>query len=154
MELIDLVNSVTFFLSQMALLRWLIFLLGSLTVILTFMLFWIYLVLLMLVFVLQWLSLHWEIHAIVSVSIDFPINSKGDAPFHCIAYDWACADWDGVYDCLRDVRWEDIFKISASAAGSEFVSGFRLELRYISLIISIRSSLTHLYGFQLLFQLP
>ena len=34
------------------------------------------------------------------------------------------------------------------------VSGFRLELMYISLIVSIRSSLTHLHGFQLLVLLP
>ena len=45
-------------LSQMTLLRWLTFLLGSQTVILRVLLFWIYLFLLMLVFVLQWLSLH------------------------------------------------------------------------------------------------
>ena len=60
-ELIDLVNSVIIFLSQMTLLRWLTFLLGSQTVILIVLLFWIYLFLLMLVFVLQWLSLHLEI---------------------------------------------------------------------------------------------
>ena len=60
-ELIDLVNSLTTFLSQMTLLRWLTFLLGSQTVILIVLLFWIYLFLLMLVFILQWLSLHWEI---------------------------------------------------------------------------------------------
>ena len=60
-ELIDLVNSVIIFLSQMTLLRWLTFLLGSQTVILIVLLFWIYLFLLMLVFVLQRLSLHWEI---------------------------------------------------------------------------------------------
>ena len=29
-----------------------------------------------------------------------------------------------------------------------FVSGFKLELMYISLIVSIRSNLTHLHGFQ------
>ena len=45
------------FLSQMTLPRWLTFLLGSLTVILTVLLFWIYLFLLALVFVLQCLSL-------------------------------------------------------------------------------------------------
>ena len=33
-----------------------------------------------------------------------------------------------------------------------FVSGFKLDLMYIYLIISIMSSLTHLYGFQLLLQ--
>ena len=57
-ELIDLGNFVITFLSQMTLLRWLTFLLGSQTVILIVQLFWIYFFLLTLVFVLQWLSLH------------------------------------------------------------------------------------------------
>ena len=30
------------------------------------------------------------------------------------------ADWDGPYDHLRDVLWEDIFKLSPSTAASEF----------------------------------
>ena len=59
-------------------------------------------------------------HVVVSVSIDFPINSKQDTPFHRMAYDYSCADWDGLRDHLRDVPWEDIFKLSASAAASEF----------------------------------
>ena len=59
-------------------------------------------------------------HVVVSVSIDFPINSKQDTPFHHIAYDHSCADWDGLRDHLRDVPWEGIFKLSASAAASEF----------------------------------
>ena len=42
MELIDLVDSVIIFLSQITLLIWLTFLLGSLTVPLTVLLFWIY----------------------------------------------------------------------------------------------------------------
>ena len=57
---------------------------------------------------------------VVSVSIDFPTNSQQDAPFHRIAYDYSRADWDGLRDHLRDVPWEDIFKLSASAATSEF----------------------------------
>ena len=85
---------------------------------------------------------------VVSVSIDFPINSKQDFPFHRIAYGYSHADWDGLHDHLRDVPWEDIFKLGASAVLVNFVSGFRLELMYISLIISIRSNLTHRYGFQ------
>ena len=48
-------------LSQMTLFRWLTFLLGFQTVILTLMLFRMYFFLLTLVFVLQWFSLHWEI---------------------------------------------------------------------------------------------
>ena len=59
-------------------------------------------------------------HVVVSVSIDFPINSKRDAPFHRIAYDYSRADWDGLRDHLRDVPWEDIFKLGASAAATEF----------------------------------
>ena len=47
-------------------------------------------------------------HVVVSVSIDFPSNSQQDAPFHCIAYDYSCADWGGLCDHLRDVPWEDI----------------------------------------------
>ena len=57
-------------------------------------------------------------HVAVSVSIDFPINSKQDAPFHCVAYDYSRADWDGLHDHLRDVPLEDIFKLIASAAVS------------------------------------
>ena len=37
-----------------------------------------------------------------------------------MAYDYSRADWDGLRDHLRDVPWEDIFKLSASAAASEF----------------------------------
>ena len=72
---------------------------------------------------------------VVSVSIDFPSNSKWDALFHCGAYDCSCADWDGLPDHLRDVLradWdglldhlrdvprEDIFKLSAVAGVVEF----------------------------------
>ena len=59
-------------------------------------------------------------HVVVSVSIDFPSYSQLDAPFHWIAYDYSCADWDGLHDHLRDVPWENIFKLSASVAASEF----------------------------------
>ena len=53
-------------------------------------------------------------HVVVS------INSKQDTPFHQVAYDYSRADWDGLHDHLRDAPWEDIFKLSASAATSEF----------------------------------
>ena len=57
---------------------------------------------------------------VASVSIDSPSNSQQDALFHCIAYDYSCANWDRLWDHLRDVPWEDILKLSASAAASEF----------------------------------
>ena len=59
-------------------------------------------------------------HVVVSVSIDFPINSKQDTPFHRMAYDYSRADWDGLRDHLRDVPWENIFKLGVSTAASEF----------------------------------
>ena len=59
-------------------------------------------------------------YVVVSVSIDFPTNSQQDAPFHCMGHDYSRADWDSLRDHLRDVPWEDIFKLGASAAASEF----------------------------------
>ena len=57
---------------------------------------------------------------VVFISIDFPINSKRDAPFHRIAYDYSRADRNGFRDHLRDVSVENTFKLSASAAAGEF----------------------------------
>ena len=67
-------------------------------------------------------------HVVVSVSTDFPINSKQDTPFHRVAYDYSCAEWNGLRDHLRDVPWDDIFKLSASAAAaaSEFCAWVRV----------------------------
>ena len=109
-ELIDLVNSVIIFLSQMTLLRWLTFLLGSQTVILIVLLFWIYFFSGASICSTMAFPPLWNTdHAVASVSIDFPSNSH----FHCIAYYYSCADWDGLPDDhLRDVPWEDIFKAS------------------------------------------
>ena len=111
-ELIDLVNSVIVFLSQVTLLRWLSFIV---------LLFWIYLFLLMLVFVLQWLSLHWKILIMLLSQFPLTFHQIHNAPFHCIAYNYSCADWDGLHNHLRDVPWENIFKLSASAAACENV---------------------------------
>ena len=65
-------------------------------------------------------------HVVVSVSIDFPLNSQRDAPFHRIAYNYSRADWDDLCHHLRDVLWEDIFKLGASAAVSEFCEWVRV----------------------------
>ena len=59
-------------------------------------------------------------HVVVSVSIDFPINSKRDNPFHRIAYDYSCAGRNRLRDHLRDVPWDDIIELSSSAADDEF----------------------------------
>ena len=70
---------------------------------------------------------------VVSVSIDFPTNSQHDALFHCIAYNYSPAYWDGCHDYLRDVPWKDIFKL-----GEQKISG----------------QASGLHGFQLLVLLP
>ena len=59
-------------------------------------------------------------HVVVSVSINFPSYSQRNDPFHRIAYDYSRADWDGLWDHLRVVPWDNIFKLGASAAASEF----------------------------------
>ena len=71
-------------------------------------------------------------HLVVSVSIDFPINSKQDTPFHRIAYDYSRADWDGLCDHLRDVAWRISLNSVPLLLLVNFVSGFRLELTYVS----------------------
>ena len=102
-ELIDLVNSVIIFVSQMTLLRWLTFLLGSQTVILIVQLFWIYFFLLMLVFVLQWLSLHWKILIILMSQFPLTFHKTQDASFHRIAHGYSPDYWDSLCDNFRDV---------------------------------------------------
>ena len=67
-------------------------------------------------------------HVVVSVSTDFPSSSLRDAPFHRIAYDYSCVDLDNLYDHLRDIPWEDIFKHSASAATGEFWERVQVEI--------------------------
>ena len=119
----------------MTLLRWLTFVLGSQTVIFIVLLFWIYLFLLTLVLFYN---------GFPSFLNDFPTNSQQDAPFHCIDYDYSRADWDGLRDHLRDVPWEDIFKLGASAAASEFS-----ELVRVGIDVYIPHT-KYLHGFQLL----
>ena len=59
-------------------------------------------------------------HVVVSVCIDFLSNTRCDVLFHCLAYDYYFADWDGLSDRLRNFPSEDVFRLGASAAASEF----------------------------------
>ena len=105
----------------MTLLRWLTFLLGSQTVIVITLLLDLFLTSDASIWsMMAFPPLGNSDHVAVSVSIDFPTNPHRDAPFHCIVYDYSRADWDGLLDHLRDAPWEDISKLSASAAASEF----------------------------------
>ena len=76
-------------------------------------------------------------HVVVSVSIDFLSYSQQNSLFHCIAYGYSCGDWDGLCNHFRDLSWEDNSKLVLLLVPVNFVSGFKLELMYISLIESI-----------------
>ena len=65
-------------------------------------------------------------HVVVSFSIDFPSNSKRHFTFHRIVYNYSHAHWGSLRDHLRDVPWEDIFKLGASAAATEFCEWVRV----------------------------
>ena len=89
------------------------FLLRCLTVTLIVLLFWISFFLQMQVIIIQQLILQFMLS-------QFPLNFcqiQWDAPFHCLAYDYYCADWD---NHLKDLVWKNLFKLSASATVSEF----------------------------------
>ena len=109
-ELIDLVNSVIIFLSQMKLLSFHspavldLFISSNASICST----------------MAFPRLGNSNHVVVSVSTNFLSYSQQGAPFHCIAYDYSHAVWDGLRDHLRDVPWEDIFRLSASAAANKF----------------------------------
>ena len=67
-------------------------------------------------------------HVFVLVYIDFSGNSQWDVLFNCIAYDYSCADWDGLRDHLSDASSEDVFELSASGAASEFSEWVQVEI--------------------------
>ena len=64
------------------------------------------------------LDLFFSSAASICSTIAFPPLRNFDHFFVSVSID--CADWDALCDHLRDVPWEDIFKLSASAAANEF----------------------------------
>ena len=92
-ELIELVNSVIIFLSQMTVLRWLTFLLGSQTDSHSLAVLDLFISSdTSICSTMTFPPLKNSDHVVVSVSIDFPSNSQRDAPLLCIAYDFSLAD--------------------------------------------------------------
>ena len=87
-EMMDLVNFLIIFLSQIILLKWLIFLLRSLTVTLSPTLLDLFLSSdAGICSTMAFPQLGNSNHVVASVSIDFLSNSKRDALFHCIVFD-------------------------------------------------------------------
>ena len=71
-----------------------------------------------------------------------------------MAYDYSRADWDGLCDHLRRVPWENIFKLSASAAANEFCEWVLVGIDVYIPHRKFMLNLTHLHGFQQLVLLP
>ena len=108
--------------------------------------------LLTLVFILQWLSLHQEILIMLMPQFPLTFHHNDSGIPHCIAMLMATFALIGV---VFMIIWEMFhWMISLNSVLLlllvNFVSGFRLESMYICLLESIRSSLSHLNGFQLL----
>ena len=109
----------------MTLLRWLTFLLGSLTLNVTVLPSWISFFVLTIVFILQWLSLHWEIQS------QFPLplqQTQNEMPHFIVQLDYSHANWGTLHNHLRDAAWEDIFKHTGSAVASEFCDKVQVKI--------------------------
>ena len=78
-------------------------------------------------------------HVVLSVSIDVSLQSL-----------WIFSFWLGRSLWLFERCSMGLNSVLLLLLLVNFVSGFRLEFMYISLIENIRSNLTHLHGFQLL----
>ena len=115
----------------MTLLRWLISLLGSLTVTLTVLQFWTYFFLLMpFYFTVAFPPLGNSDHVVVSVSTDFSTNSKWDILFILLI--------EMVFEIIWEMFYGRIYLNSVLLLLLvNFVSKFRLKLMYISLIINL-----------------
>ena len=108
-------NSAIIFLSQMNLFRWLTFLLGSLTATPIALLSWINSFFLTIVFVLKQLSLPWEILIMLSQFLSTFLLTQKQMPLFIKQL---------LTIHLRDVLWEDIFKLCASVTAAKFAKGF------------------------------
>ena len=60
--------------------------------------------------------------------MNFPSNSKQDPPFHCIAYYYSRAVWDGLPNYLKDVPLVMSLNSVHLLLVMNFVSWFRLVL--------------------------
>ena len=114
-ELTDLVNSAIVFVSQTWLFLWLIFPLGSVTLLDLFLSFDP-----RICSTVAFTSSGNSDYVVFLVSIDFPSKWIKGTPFHHADFHYYYADWDGLHDNSRDILLEYIFKISTFAAAAKF----------------------------------
>ena len=112
--------------------------------------------LLMLVFVLQWFSLHWAILMMLLSHFPVTFHHIHNRMSHFIAFHMTTLMLTGmVYMIILEMFYGRISSNSVLLLLlGNFVNGFRSELMYTSHTESIRSSLTHINGFELLVLLP
>ena len=67
---------------------------------------------------------------------EFPLTFQ-QTQNNSMAYEYSHADWDSLCDHLRDIPWDGIFNPVLVLLLVNFVSGFMLEIMYISLLVSI-----------------
>ena len=60
--------------------------------------------------------------------LTFLQNETGMPLFHRKAYHYSRVNWNGLCDHLRDVPWEEIFKLGASASAAEFFAWTLVEI--------------------------
>ena len=132
----------------MTLLRWLTFLLGYQTVVLTVLFIQIYLFLLTFV-VMYWLALIWEILIIL---LQFPLifrQTQNRMPCFITQLMTILVLIGMVFVIIWEMLHERMSVNSVLLLLLvNFVSGFRLELMYTSLIVGIRWNFTRFHGFQ------
>ena len=129
-------------------------LLRSLTGSLTILLFWIYFFLLILVFVLQWLSFHWGIQIMLLSQFPFTFcQTQNEMPisFCSLVIVLVIVLLIGMVFVIIGEMFHGRISLK-SVPLVNFVSGLRLELINISLIII--SGQASLHGFRLLVLLP
>ena len=118
--------------------------------ILTALPFWISFFLLMLVFVLQWVSFHWEI--LIMLLSQFPLTFHqihSGMPRFIAELMTILVLIGTVFVIIIEMFHERISLNSVLLLLLvNYLSGFRLELMSMYLIVSTRSTLTHLHGFQ------
>ena len=109
----------------MTVLRWLIFLLGSLTVTYSRALLDLFISPdASICFTMAFPTLGSSDHVVVSVSVDFKLKKGCHISWHSL---WLFSYWlDCLRDHLRDILWVDIFKLGASATGTEFCEGVQV----------------------------
>ena len=82
---------------------------------------------------------------LLSVTIDFPVTSKGDAVYRT-ALGSSCAIWNGYCDHIRNVLWENTYNLSAAAGATEFCEWINEFFTYPSKVLVQASFMSMIFS--------